>query len=159
MSLSDWLLALHLLAAAALVSALVLFSVLIASSWGLDEPRGVARMMGVAFAGSAVVGIGSLGVIFFGVWLAIDLDAYKLWDGWVLAAIVLWAISVETGRRSGTAFTEAGRRARSLVAAGNDAPNAELGAMMRSSRALGFHVATCVGVLLILLDMIFKPGA
>jgi hypothetical protein len=159
MDFTDWLLALHLLAAAALVAALVLFSVLIVSSWGLNVPSGVARMMGVSKAGSAIVGIGSLGTIVFGVWLAIDIDAYKVWDGWVIAAIVLWAISVETGRRSGLSFTEAGKRAQALVASGNDAPNAELGALMSSSRALWLHVATCAVVVLILLDMIFKPGA
>jgi uncharacterized membrane protein len=159
MDFTDWLLALHLLAAACLVAALVIFSVLIVASWKTDVPNSIARMMSVAKAGTVIIGIGSIGVIVLGVWLAIDLDRYKVWDGWVLAAIVLWAISVETGRRSGKLYTAAGGRAQELVSAGNDAPNSELGAMMRSSAALGFHIATAALVFLILLDMIWKPGA
>jgi hypothetical protein len=36
---SDWLLALHLLAAFGLVAALVLFSALMVAGWGVDRPR------------------------------------------------------------------------------------------------------------------------
>ncbi len=159
MDFSDWLLALHLIAAAFLVAAIVLFSVLIVASWKTDVPSSIARMMGVAKAGNVIIGIGSIGVIVLGVWLAIDNDAYKVWDGWVLAAIILWAISMETGRRSGKLYTAAGDRAQQLVSTGSDAPNSELGGMMRSSTALGFHVATAALIFLILLDMIWKPGA
>ena len=59
-----------------------------------------------------IVAVGSLGTIVFGVWLAISLDAYQVWDGWVLAAIVLWAIAVEVGRRGGTGYGAAGKRGR-----------------------------------------------
>ena len=38
-----------------------------------------------------------VGTILFGIWLAISLDAYQVWDGWVIAAIVLWAIGSGTG--------------------------------------------------------------
>src|SRR5581483_3011206 len=40
---------------------------------------------------TAAVPIGGLGTIVFGVWLAIVDDAYHVWDGWIVAAIVLWA--------------------------------------------------------------------
>jgi hypothetical protein len=35
----------------------------------------------------------------FGIWLAISLDAYHPWDGWIIAAIVLWAVAGGTGAR------------------------------------------------------------
>ena len=118
MELADWLLALHLIAASLLSGALVLFTVLIVAGWKVDTPSGNARMMGVAKGGTVAVTLGSLGAIIFGVWLAIDIDGYKIWDGWVLAAIILWAIAVETGRRGGEHYNALGKRAQELVAAG-----------------------------------------
>ena len=35
-----------------------------------------------------------------GIWLALDVDGYEIWDGWILGAIVLWAVATETGRRA-----------------------------------------------------------
>ena len=40
----------------------------------------------------------------FGIWLAIDLDAYQLWDGWILASLVLWADGGWAGGKAGKAF-------------------------------------------------------
>ena len=45
-----------------------------------------------------------MGAIIFGVWLAIYLDAYQLWDGWILASLVLWAIGGWAGGQAGRAF-------------------------------------------------------
>ncbi len=106
-----------------------------------------------------MIGVGSIGTIVFGVWLAISLEAYQVWDGWVIAAIVLWAISTETGRRAGVEYQRAGDRARELQAAGETGPSAELAAMNRSTTPLLMHTVSTVAVLLILIDMIWKPGA
>ncbi len=95
----------------------------------------------------------------FGVWLAISLDAYQVWDGWVLVAIVLWAITTETGRRSGLAYQRAGDRAHELVAAGETGPSAELAALNRTSTGLLLHAVSTLAFLLVLIDMIWKPGA
>jgi hypothetical protein len=83
MELADWLLALHLIAASLLLGALVLFTVLIVAGWKVDTPSGNARMMGVAKGGTIAVTLGSLGAIIFGVWLAIDIDGYKIWGAGV----------------------------------------------------------------------------
>ena len=69
----------------------------------------------VAGGATCWIGIGSIGVLVLGVWLAIDADAYQVWDGWVIAALVLWAIAVETGRRSGVIYTRRRQRAGELV--------------------------------------------
>lgn len=50
---------------------------------------------------------GTLGTLVFGIWLAIERDEYQVWDGWILAALVLWAIAAETGRRGGVPYMEA----------------------------------------------------
>ncbi len=159
MDLSDWLLALHLLAAFALVAAQVLFTVLIVSSWNLDVPSQVARMNPVGKIGTVLVSVGGLGVLVFGIWLAFAKDSYAIWDFWILAAIVLWAIATGVGAREGRIYNAAGIRAKELVDAGNDAPSPELSAMLRNPIALRMHILVLVVILLLLLDMIFKPFA
>ncbi len=58
---------------------------------------------------TVAVTVGSLGTIIFGIWLAISLDGVAVWSGWVIAAIILWAIGTETGRRGGTYFADVHR--------------------------------------------------
>ena len=159
MSLDDWILALHLLSAFALVAALVLFSILIVATRNVDTPAPTISYGRVARVGNIAVGIGMGGAILFGIWLAISLEAYQVWDGWVLAAIVLWAIGGATGGITGKEYTRAFDRARELEAAGETGPSDELLALNRTSRGLLFHGVTCAVTLLILIDMIWKPGA
>ena len=104
MEFYDWLLALHVLAAFSLVAALVLYTVVIASSWNLTVPSDVARLFRVSRVGDVAIAVGSIGTLVFGVWLAIDSDDYQVWDGWVIAALVLWALSMATGSRTGAAY-------------------------------------------------------
>jgi hypothetical protein len=158
-SVHDWLLFLHVLAAFILVSALVLFTFLIAYLWRTDVPRDIARVSGISRLGTVLIGIGSLGVLILGIVLAFEADSYAIWDPWIVAALIMWAVMGELGRRTGLAYDAAGAKARELVAAGHDVPNPELGAMFRSSRGLTFHFATVAVLVLLLLDMIFKPGA
>lgn len=141
MSLDDWILALHLLSATALVAAMVVFWVVYLALRPAGGPD--ATLAGLARLGSVVVGIGLLGTLVFGIWLAISLDAYEVWDGWVIAAFVLWAVGTETGRRAGAAV-------------GPD-PGAATEEARR--RALVLHGASSLAVLLLLADLIWKPGA
>ena len=92
---------------------------------------------------TSLVIIGTLGTIVFGVWLAISLDAYKVWDGWVIAAIVLWAGRHEVGRRAGAAYAEAGKRAEELSASGRHV-QPRIAATFGKSKALWFHLAGIV---------------
>jgi hypothetical protein len=158
-SVHDWLLFLHVLAAFILVSAVVLFTFLIAYLWRSDVPSDIARVSGISRLGSVLIGVGSMGALILGIVLAFEADSYAIWDPWIVAALIMWAAMAELGRRTGLAYDAAGAKARELVAAGHDAPNPELGAMYRSSRGLNLHLATMVVLLLLLLDMIFKPGA
>jgi uncharacterized membrane protein len=157
-SLNDWILSFHLLSAAALVGAMTLFSILIAGNWRADRPATVASFMRLAVVGNVLVGVGTAGTIVFGIWLALAVDGYNIWDGWVLAAIVLWAVATELGRRAGTAYTEAGNRAQELAKAGNE-PSRELAQSFGPSPAFRLHVVSSIVILLILIDMIWKPGA
>jgi uncharacterized membrane protein len=155
----DWLLALHVLAAFSLVAALVLYTVVIVYSRNLAVPSDVVRMFRVSRVGDAAIAIGSIGTLVFGIWLAIDSDDYQVWDGWVIAALVLWFLSMGTGRQTGELYNAVRDRARSLVAEGRDAPDAELSAMLVSPRGPAFHTANVVLIMALLVVMIYKPGA
>jgi uncharacterized membrane protein len=157
-SLDDWILALHLISAFALVGALTIFSAMIAALWRTDDPAAVTSFMRLSIPGNALVGIGMGGTIVFGVWLAISLDAYHVWDGWVIAALVLWLLGGFFGSRTGDGYKQTADMAAQLSSSGA-ARSPELSAAMGASRAFWFHVATIVVVVLILVDMIWKPGA
>jgi len=155
----DWMLALHVLSAFAYVAGIVLFWVLIVAVRKVDTPEGTIRMDPIVKVGNVAVGIGGIGTIVLGIWLAFRLDGYALWDGWILAAIVLWAIAGGVGQRTGVEYTKGMTKAKELEAAGQSGPNAELLAINRTSRGVVLHAVASAAVLLILLDMIFKPGA
>ena len=134
MSTYEWLLFLHVLAAFLLVSGLVAYVVLVLSSGG----EAVSRALGSPAL--ALWNAGGLGTLVFGVWLALDIDGYELWDGWIIAALVLWVIASGAAGRLGAALRE-GRSVRAI-----DGARVMVGVM-------------ALATLLLLLDMIFKPGA
>ena len=126
----DWLLLLHVTAAFFLVITVVVLS---APALGYATDKRLLTIATVAW------GIGGLGTIVFGIWLAIYVKGYEVWDGWVIAAIVLWAGATELGRRAETGF------------------NAAEGEPSRAQAAM-WHWLRTVVVLLLLIDMIYKPG-
>ncbi|TML22076.1 MAG: hypothetical protein E6G11_07395 [Actinobacteria bacterium] len=159
LTLNDWLVALHLWSAFALVASMVLFWVLIVAARDCDSIEETIAYGRVGGIGSKVVGFGFGGTIVFGVWLAFNKDSYAIWDGWILAAIILWVIGGATGGRAGTEYRKALKRAEELKAAGQQEQPGELRALNRSSRGLLLHTISSLAVLLILIDMIWKPGA
>ena len=86
--------------------------------------------------------IGGLLAIVFGVWLALHDSQYSLADGWIIAAIVLWVIGSAIGGRLGAGYRK--------MASPGAAPD-------RS--ALVMNLALILTLLVILIDMIYKPGA
>jgi len=158
-SFDDWLLALHVLSAFAYVGGIVLFWVLVVAVRKTDTPGGTIRMEPIVKVGNVAVGIGAVGTILLGIWLAFALDGYAIWDGWIIAAIVLWAIGGGIGQRTGAAYMQGMTKAKELEAAGQSGSNSELLALNRTSTGLLMQSLASIVLLLILLDMIFKPGA
>ena len=156
---TGWLLAFHILSAFALGGSLALFWYLIVAGRNVDTPEGTVAMGPMASVGTQVVRAGGVGTLVFGIWLAIRIDHVAVWSGWVIAAIVLWAVAVGAGSRSGAEYERAMKKAEELEAAGESGPNADLLALNRTSRGLSLHAITTVAFLLILIDMIWKPGA
>jgi len=158
-SFDDWILALHVLSAFAYVAGMVLFWVLVVAVRRTDTPAGTIRMEPVVKIGNAAVGIGAGGTIVLGVWLAFSVGGYDIWDGWIVAAIVLWVIAAAIGRRTGIAYTKGMTKAQELQSAGQTGSSPELLALNRTSQGLLLHVLSSAVLLLILIDMIWKPGA
>jgi len=155
----QWMLAVHVLAAFSLVAGSTLFWVLIVAVRRIDTPDDTLRLGPVAKVGNATIGIGMGGTIILGVYLAFALDGYALWDGWILAALVLWVIGAALGRQVEEAYRQGPRKALELKGAGETGPNAELLALNRTSRGVLLHALTTTVLLLIIIDMIWKPGA
>lgn len=155
MSFYDWMLALHLLAAFAVGGALVLYSVLVASGrrmTTLDQTRLLFRL---APFGTPLIAGGTILVFILGVILAIDHEDYQLWDFWILAGIVLWAVLAAVGQRSGAYYTEV----QNVAEAGGAGAESEVFARLRAPTGVRLHTATVVIFVLLLVDMIFKPFA
>ncbi len=86
----DWLLFLHLLAAFLLAVTAVTYS---AVAFGaLAGGR-------TLFVADRCWDVGGLGTLVLGVWLALYLDQYEIWDGWIIGAIVLWLVATGLGRQ------------------------------------------------------------
>jgi uncharacterized membrane protein len=158
-SFDDWMLALHVLSGFAYVAGMIVFWVLVVAVRQTDTPEGTIRMEPVVKVGNAAVGIGAGGTIVLGIWLAFSIGGYDIWDGWIIAALALWLVAAEFGRRTGAAYMQGMTKAKELRTAGQIGPNAELLALNRTSTGVLFHTLASILVLLILIDMIWKPGA
>lgn len=137
MSLYDWLLFLHVLSAFALVATVVAFSAFALGAAADSRVLGVANFLWAA---------GGLGTLVFGIWLAIYVDGYEIWDGWIVAAIVLWAIATELGRRAQLGYTALAGTGEGVGVAG-------------ARQATLMHWLRSLAVLVLLVVMIYKPGA
>ncbi len=84
----DWLLFLHLLAAFLLSVTAVTYSAV-----AFGAPAGGRTL----FVADRCWDVGGLGTLILGVWLALYLDEYEIWDGWIIGAIVLWLAATGLG--------------------------------------------------------------
>jgi hypothetical protein len=134
----DWLLFLHVLMAFLIVGTVVIFS-----AFALGAPA-EPRLLSIA---NALWAIGGLGTLVLGIWLALYVHGYEIWDGWILGAIVLWAIATELGRRAQVGYAVA------------TAEPGEGGAVAGTRQAALLHWLRSVAVLALLVVMIYKPGA
>lgn len=159
MNLDDWILALHLLSAFALVGAITIFTIGFVVLRTAEAPARVLALGQAMLVGQRAIIVGVAGTVVFGVWLAISVDAYELWDLWVILALIGWVAATAAGMRSGSLITPVFDRTEKLAAEGRDGPDAELAAGARSSQAQTLHWVSTAITLLVLLDMVWKPGA
>lgn len=131
--MTDALLLLHLLSAAAVFAGLVAIS---AAVLGAPLGAGVARRFIV------LIQIGMGGVLLLGIALAIDIDGHEVWDVWVLIAIVLWFVAGRSGDLVAVHFRDHGEDGGAVPA-----------------RIAREHWILTFAVLLLLADMVWKPWA
>ncbi|HEY7604245.1 MAG TPA: DUF2269 family protein [Gaiellaceae bacterium] len=159
MSGSDWLLVLHLLAAFCFVSGSIVAGILHWLALRRDRPSEIALLLGLVRPMVAVVGIGSIASLAFGIWLTQDNpDGIALGDGWVVAAIVLWLVAGALAGPAGKRLRHA-RELAERMAADGDRPNEALHDAVADRTALVLNYASFAAVIAILVLMVFKPGA
>src|SRR5512146_3484921 len=112
------MLALHLLSAFMFVAGMVVFWVLVVWLRRIDRPEDTIRMQPVVKVGTIGTGIGAAGTIVLGLWLTFSVGGYRIWDAWIIAAIVLWAIAGGVGGRAGKEYRKGPDKAQELAAAG-----------------------------------------
>ena len=154
----EWLLFLHVTGAFLLMGGIVVAWVFGIVAAMRELPSEIAFLMRLTGAAAAAIGLGLLLTIVFGLWLVFDLDFYELWDGWILAALIMWFLSGALGGAGGRRDKET-RMFAERLAAGGDAPSPELQARVRDPIALSLNVASSLLALAILVLMIWKPGA
>jgi hypothetical protein len=130
----DTLLFLHLLSAFFLASAIVVYSAFVLGGPVNRTTRLVAEILW---------GVGGLGTLVFGVWLALNRPEYEIYDGWVIAALVLWFLATGSGAQA----------SRGVQPAGDDSPVAV------DNRTAFAHWMRILWFTLLLIVMVWKPGA
>ena len=124
----------HVLSAFLMVSGVVIFSAFVLGS-PITRP--------LKLAAEILWGVGSLGTIVFGIWLALNRPEYEIWDGWIIAAIVLWVLANGAGAQV----------SRKIKPGAGESPAA-------IDRRVKFsHWMRVLWVVLLLIDMVWKPGA
>ena len=158
MTFEDWIFALHVTMAALLVGSLVMTWIVVVSLVSASTPGATLGLHRVELVATGATVVGLLGAISFGVWLAILRPEFHPWDGWVIAAYVLWGIAAVLLFRSFAEFEKPAQRARVLLASSQPGSDAELVALNRTSTGLLLRAGASLSVVLIVIDMLWKPG-
>jgi hypothetical protein len=128
------LLFLHLIAAFLLAVTVVMYSAV-----ALGATAG-GRML---FVADRCWDVGGLGTLVLGIWLALNLDEYDFFDGWIIGAIVLWFVATGLGQMV----------QRRMATGETSAASGETGAVDT------LHWLRTLVVIGLLVLMVWKPGA
>jgi hypothetical protein len=129
------LLFLHLIAAFLLAITVVMYSAV-----ALGATAG-GRML---FVADRCWDVGGLGTLVLGIWLALNLEEYDFFDGWILGAIVLWFVATGLGQ---------------MVQRRMAPPTGETGASTETGAVDTLHWLRTLVVIGLLVLMVWKPGA
>jgi uncharacterized membrane protein len=156
MTAYHWLLFLHLLGAFSLVSGIVVAGTLQFAAMRRERPSEIAILLGLSRIGVALVGIGALMTLGFGIALA-DHLGFGLAPAWIQAALGLWVAGLALGGIGGRGARHARELAEELAADG-DRSSPELLALVRDRRALWLNNASGLAVVAIIVLMVWRPG-
>jgi uncharacterized membrane protein len=147
----------HIVGAFLFVSGSVLAGIAFEAARRRSEPGEIALLLGLARIGAALVGVGMLLVLAFGLWL-VHLGDWGYGAGWVDAALALFVAAAVLGGLGGQAPKRARQLAASLASAGEPKDD-ELRRALDDRTALAMNYASAVLVVAILVLMVWKPGA
>jgi hypothetical protein len=138
----DWLLFFHLVSAFLLAVTVVIYS---AVAFGVTAPGRTV------FVADRCWDVGGLGTLVFGIWLALNVDQYDIFDGWILGALALWFIATGLGQ-------SIQRRMNSAEAGAVDTRAGDT--LVADTRALAsMHWIRTIVIIGLLVLMVWKPGA
>jgi uncharacterized membrane protein len=157
MTTADWLLMLHITGAFLLVGGSVTAGILNVFALRAERPSETASLLRMIRLIVPLIGLGSVAALVFGLWLVHELG-FKFWSFWIIAALVLWLVMGALGGAGGKHQEKARKLADQLAAAGDTATD-ELRALLRDRRGNALNWLAGVATLLLLIDMIWKPGA
>jgi uncharacterized membrane protein len=155
----DWLLFFHVSGAFLLVGGSVTAAALNISALRRERPSEIAVLLGLTRVAVIAIYAGVLLTLVFGLWLVSASPlGYGYGDAWVIAALVLWVLANAAGGAGGKREEETRKLAERLAGEG-DLPNAELSTRLRDPVTLTLEYGSGLAILVILVLMIWKPGA
>jgi uncharacterized membrane protein len=152
----SWALLGHLVGALCFFSGMAVAGSAQGAAMRRRRPSEIAALLGVTRVGVVLVGLGSLLLVAFGIWLA-DLGDHSFRAGWLASALALFALAVVLGSAGG----RRPRRARLLatqLAGSGDAPSEELAGLVADRASLALNGAALAASLAVLALMVLRPG-
>jgi hypothetical protein len=124
----------HVLSAFFLATAAIMYSAFVLGS----PVNRTTRLIG-----EILWGVGGLGTLVFGIWLALNRPQYDIFDGWIIAAIILWVLATGSGAQA----------SRGVHPTGDDS------AVVVDRRTQIAHWMRIFWFTVLLVVMVWKPGA
>jgi uncharacterized membrane protein len=145
----------HVLGALLLFAGLVLASAAFEVARRREHPSEIALLLGLTRIGVALVGVGTLLLIAFGIWL-VQLAHLSYGTGWISTSIVLYIVALGLGAVGGRRPKQA-RRLAATLGSENAAPRVELYSLLNDPVSRAANYASAALVVAILVLMVFKP--
>jgi uncharacterized membrane protein len=155
----QWLLFLHITGAFLFFGGVVVAGALNLAAQFRERPSEVATLLGLTRFAVPIIGVGSFMTLGFGLWLVSEAPfGYGYGQAWVITALVLWVVGNAMGGQGGTREKATRMYAEELAESG-DAPSAELRARMRNPLTLLLSYGGGVLLIVMVVVMVWKPGA
>jgi uncharacterized membrane protein len=155
-ALTHWLLFFHLLGAFAFFAGAAVAGTLQLAAIRRERPSEILVLLRLTRAGVALVGLGALLTLAFGVGLS-EHESYGLSPAWIQASLALWFASMAVGGLGGRTARHARNLAERLVGEG-DEPSEELRSLVAHRPSLwASYLSTALLVAVVVL-MVWKPS-
>jgi uncharacterized membrane protein len=155
-ALTHVLLFFHLLGAVSFFAGAAVVGTLQHAAIRRERPSEVYALLRLAPVGAALVGVGALLTLGFGIALARH-EGLGLTPAWIQIALALWVVSMALGAYGGRTARRARHLAERLAAEG-DPPSAELHSLVAAPIPLAASYASGLMLLAILALMVWQPA-